>query len=203
MDTLDYILTKYNLKGYHGRNPIELKIVREDFPQLFHELGLKVGAEIGVEQGLFSECLCKGNPGVHHFSIDPWQAYRGYRDHVNQEKLERFHESAKARLAQFNCTIIRKFSLDAVKDFKDGSLDYVYIDGNHDFQNVANDTAEWLRKVRVGGILAGHDFERHKGKSYIHVMECINGFTDAYRISPWFTTERRPHQARSFFWVKA
>lgn len=99
--------------------------------------------------------------------------------------------------------------MDVVKEFANGELDYVYIDGNHDFQNVTNDIAEWSKKVRKGGIVSGHDYERHKGPSLIHVVEVVNGYTAAYRINPWFVVSRhRPTDgiagdiSRSWMWVK-
>ena len=40
----------------------------------------------------------------------------------------------------------------------DGSFDVVFLDGMHDFPNVYGDATRWSRKVRPGGVLAGHDF---------------------------------------------
>jgi hypothetical protein len=200
---VDFILTKYGMKDYTGRMPIELPIVREDLSVLFNELGYKIGAEIGVERAMFSEALCRNNPGVKHFCIDMWQTYRGYRDHVNQQKLDRFMAESIERMKPYNAEFIKAFSLDAVKNFKDNSLDYVYIDGNHDFQNCCNDIVEWGKKVRSGGIISGHDFDKHRGGgSFIHVHECVYGYTAAYKIKPWFKTKNQPHNAASFLWVK-
>lgn len=47
MDTLDYIVKKYNL-DINARSPIEIpNIGRNNLPELFKELRFKVGAEIG------------------------------------------------------------------------------------------------------------------------------------------------------------
>ena len=66
---------------------------REKLADFFVEKGLKVGAEIGVEQGEYTEVLCKAGLEVH--AIDAWKAYKGYRDHVNQRKLDGFLEKTK------------------------------------------------------------------------------------------------------------
>jgi hypothetical protein len=211
VNTLEFILKKFKLENYQGRMPIEIASFGrwDGLTTLFRELGFKTGVEIGVEIGKFSERLCKKNPDLHLYSIDPWKHYSDYRDHVDQGKLDAFYEETKNRMASYNCTIIRKFSMDAVKDFADRSLDFVYIDGNHNFQNVTNDICEWRKKVRVGGILSGHDYRKMKGGFPMHVAEVVQGYTAAYHISPWFVfgsrvpNEENIHEeSRSFMWVE-
>lgn len=57
-----------------------------------------------------------------------------------------------------NIVKIRKTSLEAAKDFEDGSLDAVYIDAEHDEESVRADIRAWRPKIKRGGILSGHDF---------------------------------------------
>jgi predicted O-methyltransferase YrrM len=197
MQTLDHIAAGFNLsldmaEYKHIKMPIELpNFGRDNLGTLFTGLGFTKGAEIGTEQGVFAETLCKTMPGVTLFCIDAWKAYRGYRDHTRQEKLDRFYEITKQRLAPYNVTLIRKFSMDAVKEFKDESLDFVYIDGNHDFINVTQDVYYWSKKVRSGGIVAGHDYIKRRDEAAgVHVKQAMHGYTDAYRIRPWFVLGR-------------
>jgi predicted O-methyltransferase YrrM len=76
--------------------------------------------------------------------------------------------------------------MDAVKDFADGSLDFVYIDGHHGFKYVAEDIWEWHKKVRKGGIVAGHDYftlnkdPRHPYCN--HVKEVVDAYVLAFKI---------------------
>ena len=76
--------------------------------------------------------------------------------------------------------------MDAVKDFADGSLDFVYIDGHHGFKYVAEDIWEWHKKVKKGGIVAGHDYftlnkdPRHPYCN--HVKEVVDAYVKAFRI---------------------
>ena len=53
---------------------------------------------------------------------------------------------------------IRNASVDAAKDYADGSLDCFFIDAAHDYESVCQDIMAWLPKVKHGGILAGHDW---------------------------------------------
>lgn len=54
---------------------------------------------------------------------------------------------------------VRKTSLEAVRDYEDGSLDFVLIDGSHAYEDVHADITEWMKKLKVGGMLAGDDYE--------------------------------------------
>mgnify|MGYP003679361736 FL=1 len=53
---------------------------------------------------------------------------------------------------------IRMKSVDAAKLYDDGSLDLVFIDAGHTFEDVVADIEAWLPKVRPYGFIAGHDY---------------------------------------------
>ncbi len=183
---------------------------RTNMAACFGALGFRTGAEVGVESGRFSQELCENNPGVHLLCVDAWAAYSGYREHVTQSKVDGLFAAAQERLKPYRVTFKRAFSVEAAATVPDGSLDFVYIDANHSFQYVVADIAAWLPKVRKGGIISGHDYCRRGGKGYqLHVIEAVNGWTEAYHVAPWFLightgiapgdTRDRP---KSWMWVK-
>lgn len=53
---------------------------------------------------------------------------------------------------------LRLSSLDAAKTFNDESLEFVYVDASHEYEDVKADLAAWYPKVKQGGVFAGHDF---------------------------------------------
>jgi hypothetical protein len=59
---------------------------------------------------------------------------------------------------QDNVQHIRQLSDDAVTSIPDQSVDLVYIDGNHEYEYVKRDITNYMKKVKPGGILAGHDY---------------------------------------------
>ena len=76
--------------------------------------------------------------------------------------------------------------MEAVKSIADSTQDFVYIDGNHDFLNVTQDMHYWLKKVRSGGILSGHDYVRYPSRKFNHVQKVVNAYTQAYHLLPVF-----------------
>ena len=187
METLDYIIDKWQL-DVRRRSPIEIPGVgRNDLAVLFGELGFRVGAEIGTEQGVYAEMLCRANPGLRLYCVDPWLAYRGYRDHVSQSQLDSFYEAVKVRLAAYDVRLVRAFSVEAAMGVEEGSLDFVYIDANHDLLHVIEDITAWAPKVRPGGIVSGHDYVEHKNYSNaMHVLPALQAYTRSYQVTPWF-----------------
>lgn len=156
---------------------------RDDLPQFFKEMGYQVGAEIGVLKGEFSEKFCR--EGLKLYAIDPWGI----------AKLDAQFEQTKQLLLPYpNCTIIRKTSMEAVEDFEDESLDFVYIDGNHSFRYIAEDLVEWTKKIKKGGIVSGHDYfyaKTNPGRENWHVAQVLNAYTQAYGISNWYLIGRK------------
>lgn len=198
---LEYIIDKYKPDLNVRRMPISLPLTRIELAGLFAELKYEIGVEVGVWGGGYSETLCKANPSMKLFSVDPWKAYKGYREVTSQKRADKHYQEAVEKLEPYNCVIMRDFSMSAVEAFDDGELDFVYIDGNHDFKNVADDICEWSKVVRSGGIVAGHDFKRSKGRKYIlHVKDVVQAYAYAHGIRPWFAIhgDRVP----SWFWVK-
>jgi hypothetical protein len=165
---------------------------REHFPELFSKLGFTVGAEIGVRLGKFSAKICRRNRDLKLYCIDPWLAYQRY----SQEVQDEIYKTAQKNLEGCNVGIIKKFSMDALEDFKDKSLDFVCIDGNHEFEYAVMDIIFWSKKVRSGGLLLVHDYHYNRTMG---VHEAVDAYTHANRIIPWYVTKELQPTA---FWVK-
>lgn len=202
--TLSYIVQKFNLNLNRKQPLIIESIGRNGLAELFKELNFNLGAEIGVDSGVFSEILCKTNSSLHLFSIDPWST-NAYEDSFNsspamEPHFEKHYRSAVHRLSKHNCTVVRKQSLEAVHDFKDNSLDFVYIDSNHSFINIASDIYRWEKKVKVGGIVSGHDYEHFPPSQDNHVKHIVDAYAQAFEIPYYFELGQDRHH--SWFWVK-
>ncbi len=148
---------------------------RTDLAKHFFKQGYKVGAEVGVADGRYSEILCQQIPELELYCVDIWETYRGSkRTKVTQEEA---YSQAQKCLSKYNVHIIKENSETAHS--KVPSLDFVFLDGNHNFDYVMMDIILWSRKVRKGGIVAGHDY-CHFTKSGI--VEAVNKYTEVHRI---------------------
>lgn len=200
MDVNAHIRNKFRIKGL-TLLPLTgwSNSTREDLPELFNELGYKVGAEIGVQWGGFSESILQKMPGVTLYCVDPWAPWPG--GSVSQTRQDRIYKRAVGVLSQYkgvSVRFVKKKSMDALVDFQDNSLDFVYIDGLHDFDNVMMDIIGWSNKVKSGGIVSGHDF------IYLHnngIIPAAEGYTKGHNINQWYITQEY-NPAPSFFWVK-
>ena len=196
------------IKDKHGKLEI-MECSRFDLPEFFVELGYKVGVEIGVYKGKFSRHLCKS--GIEIYSIDPWSIYDDFnevamqypwrpRRHVDQAHLDYLFSMASWRLNRFsNSHIVRKTSMEAAKDFDNESIDFVYIDGNHFIKYVAEDIWEWTKKVKKGGIVAGHDYLTREDCP-CQVKEVVDIYARVFGIEDWYIIG--PESAKTWMWFK-
>ncbi len=121
-------------------------------------------AEIGVWEGHFSERILEICDPVELHLIDPWLyqpefANTGFGRKKNETLMDVKYQEVCAKFAQDpRVKVHRALSEVALAGFEDASLDWVYIDGNHNEPFVGRDIALCLQKVKHDGILAGDDF---------------------------------------------
>jgi hypothetical protein len=129
-----------------------------------------VGAEIGVWKGEFSSRMLKLVRPTELHLIDPWKYEASFHgawyggSKSSQIEMDRIFESVRSRFAKETAkgqvTIHRAPSQLAAQGFKDGYFDWVYIDGNHQYEFVTADLESFAPKVRPGGLLCGDDYDR-------------------------------------------
>ena len=165
---------------------------RHTLSVLFSDLGYKKGAEIGVRMGEHAKDMFDCNPDLELFLVDTWEAYA----RITQEKQDRYYRRCLSNMIGYKATILKMTSMEALKEVPDESLDFVYIDGNHEFDYAMMDLIMWSKKVRPGGIVAGHDYYAFYQSG---IVAAVNTYTYAHGINMWYVTkELEP----SFFWVK-
>ena len=117
--------------------------------------------EVGTWKGKSASYMCVeiANSGkdIEFYCVDNWE---GSVEHQGNPDLPRLFEIFTENMTPVESyyTAMKMNSVDAAAQFADESLDFVFIDASHDYEDVKNDIAAWLPKVKVGGILAGHDY---------------------------------------------
>jgi predicted O-methyltransferase YrrM len=174
-----------------------LKSTRTDLAKLFHTFEYKIGAEIGVAGGWHARNICRNVPGVKLICVDPWSAF----NRSTEAATQRAYETAQNRLRKFDVEFMRMTSMEAVQKIEDHSLDFVYIDGLHEFDPVIMDIICWTQKVRFGGIVSGHDYiEFYQGG----IPKAVNAYTRAHNINSWYVTTNistPENVCQSWFWI--
>lgn len=129
--------------------------------ELINELpcGLTM-VEVGVFAGESTRVFVESWQVARLFAVDPWdgdydegsgwtcpfewsdveQSFRGWAQHEPR------------------VVTLRMASLEAAQCFAGGSLDFVYIDAGHAYQDVRNDILAWTPRIKADGWLGGHDF---------------------------------------------
>jgi SAM-dependent methyltransferase len=127
--------------------------IRKTYPA-----GNLIGVEIGCLAGQSAEAWMLSNNFKTLYCIDPWK--NGYDSNDgsnnNAEISEKQFDMVMAIYP--NIIKIKKTSMEALTDFKDGTLDFVYIDSCHTYEAVKQDIENWSKKLKMGGILSGHDY---------------------------------------------
>lgn len=178
---------------------------RNDLPEFFKEMGFKTGVEVGVYKGEYSELLCKA--GLKVYGIEPYITYKNYRKHPQELPYEELETITKERLAPFkDFILIKKTSMEALVDIPDESQDFVYIDANHSLPYITQDIYEWQRKVRVGGVISGHDYFIDGHNPYwiraCHVKYAVDTCVKIFGVENFYVVGDGKDKCPSWMWVK-
>jgi hypothetical protein len=124
--------------------------------------------EVGAFQGK-STCfmgveICNSRKHILFDVVDTWEGSVEHlaggvhesADVMTHSLFQAFRQNTKPIAHLINP--IRLPSLEAAKKYEERSLDFVFIDAAHDYENVRADILAWRSKVKVGGHLGGHDF---------------------------------------------
>ena len=152
---------------------------------MLKERGAKYGVEVGTDHGKYAQQLCEGIPHLELVCIDPWVAYKEGEEVHDQTEVDAIYTEAKNRLEPYKALIIKTTSMNALDQFEDDSLDFVFIDGNHEYEHVLEDIEGWYEKVKPGGIVCGHDYKVDPVNNY-GVIQAVNEYVKDNHIAPLF-----------------
>ena len=139
-------------------------------------------AEIGVWKGDFSERIRQYTSPLKLHLIDPWTFQATLRGHMyaiakDQGDMDRVYWSVQKRFeGAVDVAIHRGTSADVLPTFSDGFFDWVYIDGNHDYEYILADLRMAMTKTKPGGLIAGDDFTWDRGGDGCSVQRAVMEF---------------------------
>lgn len=117
---------------------------RGELGSILHDLSMKIGVELGVQQGLYAvELLQQWKIADEYVMVDLWAHQDHYYDIANYKQAE--HDRLKA-LALTNgeemkrsgflkkLVVCQNYTVECAKLFPDGYFDFIYVDARHDYK---------------------------------------------------------------------
>lgn len=166
--------------------------------------------ELGSFCGISMEVFIRSEKIKIFYTVDKWEVH----DEIESPKLitnfmvdgiffkdwqevetmwDKMAESLKS-IAQIYK--IKNDSAQTSSQFTDKSIDFVYIDANHDPDKVTLDITSWLPKIKLGGYIGGHDYRiiKDNGQNIIGtvvgVVDNIFGKPDYVFGSNWMVLKK-------------
>lgn len=143
-----------------------------------NEFGWTRGAELGLFDGKTLLYLLEACPQLHMIGVDVWdmpgfaegptksgercfcQYCAATRASRKGKTIAQHERSVHAGAAHFGSrsVIWKGRTADAAALVEDGSLAFVFVDGDHSQEGVSADILHWRSKIKAGGRLIGHDW---------------------------------------------
>lgn len=139
-----------------------------------------IGCEIGVRQGYSMRYLFDHVEGIGYmYGIDPWLPYSDWSGEVTKEIADQWKKDAYQILAQFKdrIKIAQMTSEKASRYIVPGTLDFIFIDGDHTYESVCRDLKLYYPKMKKGAIFGGHDY------SLKSVRMAVDNFRQEHNIT--------------------
>lgn len=179
---------------------IKVPVSREKLYTVLSDIGCKIGVELGVGGGDNAESLIKKILSIEKlYLIDPWKHYPkiiypyGWHKISQQQQDNRYKSVVERFKNDERIIVIRQESYFASESFDNNSIDFVYIDGNHNYEFVLADLTSWYHKVKKGGIILGHDFMGRPG-----VAKAVVDFSRLAKLEYIYVTSDKPWRTYMF-----
>lgn len=145
-------------------------------------------AEIGVFTGEFTQWISNTLKPMTLYAIDPYICDMGImgsgdENGFNMEhyNLETLHGFIKNRFYKSpNVDYRRETSNTFFSYIEDGSLDAIYIDGDHSFDAVRSDLENARHAVKEGGWIFGHDYALNVEKGNEEITHYVKEVVDEF-----------------------
>lgn len=136
---------------------------RTDLGAVMELQGFKRGIELGVQRGGFARSMLGKWPNCSEYHlVDLWSYQENYKDfaNVNNKIQDNNYHSTLNSLDSWKekIHVCRNYTSVCVNSYDDEYFDFIYVDARHDFKGVYDDMVAYWPKLKVGGILAGHDY---------------------------------------------
>ncbi len=149
--------------------------------------------EVGVFEGEFADIIWNTCLPKELHLIDKWNSPSRSGDSFGRNS-KRFSERETKLIPSIlrdkypaNVYIHQGMSDDVMLEFKDNYIDAVYIDADHSFRGCLTDLCMAYQKVRFGGMIMGHDYNKFSG-----VTKAVDLFVKIFGLQINIVTTQEP-----------
>jgi predicted O-methyltransferase YrrM len=132
-----------NIEGWFNFGKLYTRMVNK-YPNKSHFV--EVGSWLGKSTVYMAVEIINSNKDIRFDCVDSWR-----------EGFDIFIRNINPLAEVINYH--RMPSVEAAMLYKDKSLDFVFLDAGHTYEDVMNDLISWYPKVKSGGAIAGHDYQ--------------------------------------------
>jgi len=124
---------------------------------------VELGAWKGKSSAFMAVEIANSGKKIEFYCVDHWLGSIEHYDrnsHTYEPEIHRLYDIFIENMEPVKDHYIplRMSSLEASRKFEDKSLDFVFIDASHEYEDVCMDIDTWKPKVKPGGFLCGHDY---------------------------------------------
>ena len=110
-----------------------------------------IGIELDVAKGTFSKKMLESNKFKFYYGVDKYSDHHNSKEYLHALKNIGINKSFHLLRTSFES---------ALSIFEDNYFDFVYVDGYaHGGQEGGKTLCDWIKKVKVGGIICGDDYD--------------------------------------------
>jgi hypothetical protein len=173
-------------------------------------------AELGVFRGEFSEANLNSWRGSHYVMVDLWNrsdcvsgnmshcvygnnvsdsglAERSFDKMITGMRMKRGGSRFHNRDGSPRFEMVQNSTTAAARLFDDESFDWIYLDATHTYTEAKRDLETWYPKVRIGGLVSGHDYQfmhQEIGAGYTFgVKDAVDEFASRRNLRVHSTSE--------------
>ena len=148
------------IDGYMSRrNTVMLDLAIERFPG--GGTWVELGSWTGKSAAYCVVSLINTGKLGPFYCVDSWQGGPEHHDNeliVNRSLKQTFETNVAPVMDRI--TAIEGISWEAADRFKDGTVDFCYVDAGHTYDCVTRDLTAWWPKIRPGALFGGDDYTK-------------------------------------------
>jgi len=146
---------------------------------------VEVGAWMGQSTAFAAVEIANSGKNIKFDVIDTWQGSVEHNLKPDEQNALYMQFLENMQPVKHIINPIRMASLEAAKTYPDKSIDFIFIDASHEYEDVKADLDAWYMKLRKGGIIAGHDYfdpsDPEHGHKFPGVKKAVDEF---FQYSP-------------------